>query len=567
MKSSVKPEFKNLKEMIKKSVENYGDNIAYRIKHKEGKKVTYQDITYKEYSKDINALGTAFYDKGFKNKRIAVISKNRYEWIVSYLATVNGTGIIIPLDKGLPEQEIISLLERSMADVIIFEKEFVEIFEKVKNSKELNLIEYICMDKIEGFTYIYDLIEEGNRLIENGNKEFLDATIDNEKMSILIFTSGTTSKSKAVMLSHWNIVSNILDMWICEKFYETDVNIAFLPYHHTFGCTGQLLFNSFGCTTVYCDGLRHVQENLKEYKVSVFVGVPLLIEAMYKRIMMAVEKQGKTAKLQKAIKVSNFLLKFGIDLRKKLFKEILNNLGGNLRFIISGASALDPKVQKGFNNLGILTVQGYGLTESSPVIAAENDKNLRSGSIGFPMPSVEVKIFEPDKDGIGELIAKGPNIMLGYYENEEATKEVLRDGWLHTGDLAYIDKDGYIFVTGRKKNVIVLKNGKNVFPEELESIINNLEYVEESMVYGKQKGDDVLISAKIVYNKDYINEKYPNIAEEELKKIIWGDVKEINKSLTNYKHIKNIVITDKPMIKTTTAKIKRYEEMKTLEND
>ena len=567
MKKNIIPEFKNLKEMIENSVKNYGDNVAYKIKHKDGKKVTYDEITYKKYSEDINALGTAFLARGLKNKRIAVISKNRYEWIVSYLATVNGTGIIIPLDKGLPEQEIISLLERSKADVIIFEKEFAEVFEKTKNSTSLNLIEYICMDKIDGFTYIYDLIEIGKQLLEKGSREFLDATIENEKMSILIFTSGTTSKSKAVMLSHWNVVSNILDMWICEKFYETDVNIAFLPYHHTFGCTGQLLFNSFGCTTVYCDGLRHVQENLKEYKVSVFVGVPLLIEAMYKKIMIAVEKQGKMAKLEKGKKISNFLLKFGVDIRKKLFKEILDNLGGNLRFIISGASALDPKVQEGFNELGILTVQGYGLTESSPVIAAENDKNLRSGSIGFPMPSVEAKISEPDADGIGELIAKGPNIMLGYYENEAATNEVLKDGWLYTGDLAYIDKDGYIFVTGRKKNVIVLKNGKNVFPEELENLINNLKYVEESMVYGKQKGDDVLISAKIVYNAEYINDRYPNIEEQELRKIIWEDIKEINKSLINYKHIKNIVITDKPMIKTTTAKIKRFEEMKTLENE
>ena len=288
MKANIIPEFKNLKEMIENSVKNYGDNVAYKIKHKDGKKVTYDEITYKKYSEDINALGTAFLARGLKNKRIAVISKNRYEWIVSYLATVNGTGIIIPLDKGLPEQEIISLLERSKADVIIFEKEFAEVFENTKNSTSLNLIEYICMDKIDGFTYIYDLIEIGKQLLEKGNREFLDATIENEKMSILIFTSGTTSKSKAVMLSHWNVVSNILDMWICEKFYETDVNIAFLPYHHTFGCTGQLLFNSFGCTTVYCDGLRHVQENLKEYKVSVFVGVPLLIEAMYKKIMIAV---------------------------------------------------------------------------------------------------------------------------------------------------------------------------------------------------------------------------------------------------------------------------------------
>lgn len=567
MSKNLKKEFKNLKQMMEETVKNYKNNIAYKIKHKNGKEVTYEDITYEQYDNDIKALGTAFINMGLKNKRIAVISKNRYEWIVTYLATVNGTGIIVPLDKGLPEQEIESLLERSKADVIVFEKEFAAIIKNIKKAGKVELIEYICMDRIEGYKYIYDLIENGKKLLEEGNREFLDAKVNDNEMSVLLFTSGTTSISKAVMLSHWNIVSNICDMWICEKFYETDINIAFLPYHHTFGCTGQLLFNSFGITTVFCDGLRHIQENLKEYKVSLFVGVPLLIESMYKKIMIAIEKQGKTKTFEKGIKISNFLLKFGIDIRKKLFKEVLDNLGGNLRFIISGASALDPKVQKGFNDLGILTVQGYGLTESSPVIAAENDTHLRAGSIGIPMPSVEVKIDNPDENGIGELMAKGPNVMLGYYENEEETREVIKNGWLHTGDLAYIDKDGYIFITGRKKNVIVLKNGKNVFPEELENLINNLHYVEESMVYGKPKGDDVLISAKIVYNEEYIKEKYQNITQEELKEIIWKDIKEINKSLTNYKHIKNIIITNEPMIKTTTAKIKRHEEMKKIEQE
>lgn len=567
MSKILKKEFKNLKQMMEETVKNYKNNIAYKIKHKNGKEVTYEDITYEQYDKDIKALGTSFIKMGLKNKRIAVISKNRYEWIVTYLATVNGTGIIVPLDKGLPEQEILSLLERSKADVIVFEKEFAEIIKNIKETGKVELKDYICMDKIEGYKYIYDLIENGKKLLEEGNREFLDAKVNDNEMSVLLFTSGTTSTSKAVMLSHWNIVSNMCDMWICEKFYETDINIAFLPYHHTFGCTGQLLFNSFGITTVFCDGLRHIQENLKEYKVSLFVGVPLLIESMYKKIMIAIEKQGKTKTFEKGIKISNFLLKFGIDIRKKLFKEVLDNLGGNLRFIISGASALDPKVQKGFNDLGILTVQGYGLTESSPVIAAENDTHLRAGSIGIPMPSVEVKIDNPDENGIGELMAKGPNVMLGYYENEEETREVIKNGWLHTGDLAYIDKDGYIFITGRKKNVIVLKNGKNVFPEELENLINNLHYVEESMVYGKPKGDDVLISAKIVYNEEYIKEKYQNITQEELKEIIWKDIKEINKSLTNYKHIKNIIITNEPMIKTTTAKIKRHEEMKKIEQE
>ena len=270
------------------------------------------------------------------------------------------------------------------------------------------------------------------------------------------------------------------------------------------------------------------------------------------------------ALLKIATKISNFLLKLGIDIRRKLFKQILDNLGGNIRFVISGASGIDKNVAKGFNDFGILTVQGYGLTETSPVLTAETEERMKLGSCGVSMPSVEVKVDDPNEEGIGELIAKGPNVMLGYYENKEATDEVLKDGWFHTGDLGYIDKDGFVFITGRKKNVIVLKNGKNIYPEELELLINNLSYVAESMVYGKPKDDDLLLSVKIVYNEEYVKEKYPNISEEKLKEIIWNDIKEINKKLPNYKHIKNLVITNEPMVKTTTAKIKRFEETKNL---
>ena len=564
MKKEIK-KCNNLKEYMAETLKNYKDRIAYKIKHKEGKNVSYEEITYERYGNDIQALGTKFIEMGLNKKRVAVISKNRYEWMVTYLATVNGNGVIVPLDKGLPEVEIVSLLQRSKANAVVFEKEYAEVMEKAK--KETDVEEFICMDKVEEYKYIYDLIDDGKTLLEAGSKDFENVEIDNDKMSFLIFTSGTTSKSKAVMLSHYNIASNIYDLWLSEKIYETDVNMAFLPYHHTFGSTGQLLFNTHGSMTVFCDGLRYVQENLKEYKVSVFVGVPLLIEAMYKKIMIAVEKQGKTKTLQTGLKITKVLRKVGIDLRKKLFKEILENLGGNLRFIISGASALDPEVQTGFNDLGIFTVQGYGLTEASPVLSAENDDHMRKGSIGIPMPSVEIKIANPDENGVGEIIAKGPNIMLGYYENEEATNEVIKDGWFYTGDLGYIDKDGFIFVTGRKKNVIVLKNGKNVFPEELESLINNLKYVEESMVFGRPKGDDVLISAKIVYNADYFKEKKADVSEDEIKELIWQDIKEINKELTVYKHIKNIIVTTEPMIKTTTAKVKRFEEIKKIENE
>ena len=559
-------EFENIRDILNNSIAKYPSNIAFTIKNKENKEVKYRDITYKEFGDEINYLGTAFLRLGFKGKNVAVISKNRYEWALTYYAVLDGVGRIIPLDKGLPEQEIELSLIRSKADVIVFEESYTDIILNIMKHNKTQLKEYICMDNVEEnrFKKMTELLLLGKQEILNGNNEYLNAEIDSNAISIVLFTSGTTSLAKAVMLSHKNIASNIYALTSAEKIYDTDVNIAFLPFHHTFGSTGLTFFLSCGAKNVFCDGLRHIAQNLKEYKVSVFVCVPLILEAMHKKIMQEIEKQGKTKKVKFAMKISNFLLKFGIDIRRKIFKDVLNNLGGNLRFVVSGAAAIDKNVAKDFNAFGILTVQGYGLTETSPVLCAENAKSIRYGSVGFPVCNVEVKIDNPNEKGIGEVIAKGPNVMAGYYENEEATNETLIDGWFHSGDLGYIDKDGYVFITGRKKNVIVLKNGKNVYPEELEVLINNLTYVEESMVFGMPKDDDLVLSAKIVYNKDYIKDTYPNITKEELEKIIWEDIKAINKTLTNYKHIKNIIITDEPMIKTTTAKIKRFQEIEAI---
>lgn len=562
-------EYSNLREILNNSVKLYPNNNAFIIKNTENNNVTYTNVTYKQFQEDINCLGTSLINLGLKNKRIAIISKNRYEWAVSYLAILNGTGIAIPLDKGLPEQEIESSLNRSSADAVIFDKAYADIMKKFQNMNSTNVKHFICMDNISisSFNCLNNLISKGKELLNNDNTEFLNAEIDSENLSILLFTSGTTSLSKAVMLSHKNICSNIYAMQRFIKIYDTDVNMAFLPFHHTFGSTALLLFLASGVTNVFCDGLRYIKKNLNEYKVSIFVCVPLLIESMYKQIQKEIDKKGKRSTVENGLKISKSLLKVGIDIRRKLFKEIIDNLGGKLRFIVSGAAAIDKKVAEGFNDMGITTIQGYGLTETSPVLIAENKYCIRYGSVGFPLSNVEIKIDEPNEEGIGEIIARGPNVMLGYYDNEEATKEVLIDGWFHTGDLGYIDNDGFIFITGRKKNVIVLKNGKNIYPEELEMLINNLAYVSESMVFGLPKDDDLLLSAKIVYNKDYINEIYPNISEKELYDMIWNDIKKINSTLTNFKHIKNIIITDEEMIKTSTAKIKRFQEIEKIINE
>ena len=553
-------DFMNIKEIIKYSTENYAENTAFTIKNKTGKNTEYKKITYKQLNEDINALGTALLKLGLKGKRIAIIGKNRYEWILSYITTLNGVGIAVPLDKGLPEQEIILSVQRSKADAIIFEENMIDFMKKIKQENETNLTQYILMDDVreEGFLNLNKLIETGKEEVNKGNKEYIDAEIDNEKMSVILFTSGTTSLAKAVMISHRNIASNVAALKYEQPFCSSDTNIAFLPFHHMYGSTCLILMLSDGVNNVFCDGLRHIQENLKEYKVSVFVCVPLILEAMHKKIMQTIDKTGQRKKFEFGKKLSKFLLKLGIDVRRKLFKQILDELGGEVRAVVCGAAALNTKVAEDFNAIGVYTVQGYGLTETAPVVSGENKDTLGYNSCGKPLLNVEVKISNPNEDGIGEIAVKGPNVMLGYYENEEATKEVLKDGWFYTGDLGYLGKKGHIYIAGREKSVIVLKNGKNIYPEEIETLISNLPYVAENMVFGYPKGDDLVLSAKIVYNPEY----FKGDSKNKIQSKIWSDIKQINTELTTFKHIKKLIVTDEPMIKTTTAKVKRFEEIK-----
>ena len=559
--------FTDLKDMLKKTGESYGENPAYIFKTEEEGK--FREITHKEVRQHVNYLGTALINMGLKNKRVAVISENRYEWGIAYLAVVTGTGVVVPLDKALPDNEIESLIVRSEVEAIFYSQKYDEVMNKIKEEGKTNIKYFISMDLEKEENGIYsekELIENGKKLVEQGNKEFIESKIDPDAMGIMLFTSGTTAMSKAVMLSHKNICSNLMDIASVIKVYENDRFLSFLPLHHTFECTvGFLLPLSTGASIAFCEGIRHIADNIKEYKISVMISVPVLFESMYKKVMKTIEKNGKLETAKKGIKISQFLLKFGIDIRRKLFKEIHDNLGGKVRLFVAGGAALDPEAEKGFNELGVKLLQGYGLTESSPVIAAEDDKYTRLGSIGKAFPSLDVKIDNPNEEGVGELMAKGPSIMLGYYNNEEATKETLEDGWLHTGDLAKIDKDGYIFISGRKKFVIVLKNGKNIYPEELEILVNKIPGVSESFVYGKPEDDgDYKICAKIVYDQELIKELYNEEDEEKIKEIIWQEVKKVNKTMPAYKYIRQISVTSEPLIKTTTQKIKRFEEIKTV---
>lgn len=558
-------EFKNIKEIIYNSSRIYSNDIAFVIKHQENKKVTYENVSYKRLLEDINKLGTALFNMGFKGKRIAVIGRNRYEWVISHLANLLGGIVSIPLDKDLQYEELESSLIRSKADAIVFDEKLEEKISLIKENNNTNVTEYISMSNLQGYTSISELIKSGEDLLKNNETEYINTKIDENIMNILLFTSGTTSKSKAVMLSQKNIASNIYALQSVEDIRKTDTNIAFLPFHHIFGSTCLIMMLACGVKTVFPDGLRYIKQNLNEYKVSVFVGVPILVEAIYKTIMKEIEKQGKTNLIKFARKLSNFLLKFKIDIRRKLFKQVIDALGGNLRLVISGGAPADSEILKGFNDLGVITLQGYGLSETSPVIAAENYNIMKPGSVGLPMINDTIEIVNKDENGIGEIRVKGPNIMLGYYEMPEITEEVLKDGWFYTGDLGYIDREGLIYITGRNKNMIVLKNGKKVFPEELETLVNRLEIVEESMVFGfpdENDKSDIKLSVKIVYNKEIAKEKYVDKNEEELYNIVWEQIKELNKTFPRYKHIQNLILTDEELIKTTTKKVKRQEEMK-----
>ena len=558
-------EFENIKEIIYETVRKYKDNTAFTLKYKEEKNVKYEDISYGRFLENVNSLGTKLFDLGYKNKRIAIVGKNRYEWVLTHITNLLGGIVSVPLDKDMQLDELESCLQRSKAEMVIFDEKQLEKIEEIKKRNNTNLKEFACMSKIDNYLDIETLRTEGKKLLEEGNKDYINAEIDSYKMGVLLFTSGTTSKSKAVMLSQKNIACNVYALQCVEDSRPTDTNIAFLPFHHVFGSTCLIWTLAGGVRHVFPDGLRYIKQNLNEYKVTVFVGVPLLIESIYKAIMKEVEKQGKTKVINIAMKVSNFLLKFHIDIRRKIFKQILDALGGELRFVVSGGAPADPKISKAFTALGVRTVQGYGLTETAPVIAAEDEKHIKYGTVGLPMINDIVEIDNPDEKGIGEIKVKGPNVMLGYYEMPEETAKVLRNGWFYTGDLGCIDKNGYISIVGRNKDMIVLKNGKKAFPEEIEMIINRLDEVEECMVFGmpdKNDKSNIKLSVKVVYNKEVVKEKYPDADEKELEKIILEKIKEINKTLPTYKYIKHMILTDKELIKTTTKKIKRNEEMK-----
>jgi long-chain acyl-CoA synthetase len=578
--------FNDLREMYKQSVELYGEKSAFVFK--DTPKSSPQTRTHRQYFQETNALGTALIAAGLKNKKIAIIGENSYAWCVVHFAVICGVGVSVPLDRLLPEDEILTLLERGEVSAVIYDSLFQETMNKAK-IKYPQIKLFVSMNSFklkEGFSgfegfkdvdsasfdesyfsTIEEFVSKGESLLRAGNKDYIDCTIDPDAMVSLLFTSGTTSRSKAVMLSHKNICSDIKALAGVEKFELHTRVLSILPLHHTFENTcGFLAGLYFGFIIHECDGLRYIQNNMQEYKINCIIGVPLVFESIYSKIREGVKKQGKEDVVRNAMKISNALRRIGIDVRKILFKEILAKFGGEFNMGICGAAPIDPEIIKYFDSLGIRILQGYGLTETSPVVAGCNAKVFVPGSVGHPLTGVEVAIDTDTVGGEGEILVRGDIVMMGYYKDEAATGEVIDEQkWFHTGDVGRIDpKDNCLYITGRIKSMIVLKNGKKVFPEEIEYIIGQFDFIKDSMVWGEAvETGDVDIWAKMVLDRDVLKSQGADVDDEQsIREKLEAIIKEVNRKVPSFKSIKYFVFGEEEMEKTTTKKTKRTVELK-----
>ena len=565
--------FDTIKEAFVNSMKVYANNTL--LLEKTNPKGEWIQTTYSKFGEEVINLGTALTRKlDLKNKRVAIIGENTHYWYVSYMAMLCGVGIAVPIDKELPENEIENVLKRAKVSAVIFSTKKAEVIEKI--SSRLPDVKYFIQmnsnskmkDRFVGIEY---LIEEGSVLVKNGDDSFMQIEIDPDEFKVLLFTSGTTSNAKGVMLSNRNLAQNIN---AASAYVQVDYNdrlLSILPLHHTYESSIGFLYPfGVGASIAICQGLKYIVSDLKETNPTGVLTVPLLVENIYKKINSNIKKSKKDGLVNSMIHVTNALKTVGIDIKRKVFAEIYENLGGKIRIIVSAAAPIDNKIGKWLEDIGITFLQGYGLTETAPIAALTPDFQTKVGSAGKAVIDAELRIDNPNEKGEGEVLIRSKTLMLGYYEDEKATKDAIFEEngqrWFRSGDIGYLDKDGFLYITGRCKNVIVTQNGKNIYPEEIEMLLSNIPEIKECMVYGKtdEKEDkELIISAKVIPNYEEIEEKHgKNLTEEQIYKIIWEKIKEVNKSLTSYKAIKRLEIKHDEFVKTTTMKIKRYAELK-----
>lgn len=542
----------DLKDLVVSSAALYKDQAAYLVKDIVGGE--YRPISYQQVLTDMNGLGTALLSLGLGGKKVAVIGESRYEWILTYLTVVSGIGVIVPIEKELSAQDIRHLMQRAKVSAIVCSDKLESLVEEASWGLE-NIEVRICMDR-----ELPDLIKQGKEAIAKGNRTYLDASVNPNSLNILLFTSGTTGLSKGVMLSHRNIISNVMNM---SKYVDVSgmTGLSVLPMHHTYEMTCHIMTSFYqGCTVAICEGLKYIQKNMVEAKASVMLGVPLIFESMHEKLWKQAEKTGKANKLRKAVALSKKLKLYNSGIARKVFKDVHNTLGGEMKLLISGAAAIDPEVIENFQAMGFTMMQGYGMTECSPIIAVNKDRYSKPASVGPALPGTQIRILEQDENGIGEIVCKSDSVMLGYYDNPEETSLVLRDGWLHTGDYGYLDEDGFLYITGRKKNVIVTKNGKNIFPEEVEFHLGKSNFIAECVVYGvedKETGETV-VCADLFPDYPTIQELQGDLSESELRKLLKEEISKANERMPSYKRVKRFDIRKTEFEKTSTKKIKRH---------
>lgn len=585
-------EIVTLKDMLAGSVEQYPKNPAFWVKEKKGQ--PYAPINYQLLQHDVNALGTKLTEMGLSGKRIAVMGQGCYEWIVTYLAVMNGVGVIVPIDKELSGPEIENLLRTAECDTIFCTKAECTKLKGITQIRNLGIMEFYGdrtdMDQVPEASDLdlpkyrewiqgeeanrevqvfawRTLLREGELLLEQGDRTYLEAEVNPDALAVILFTSGTTGNPKGVMLCHRNITTNIMDVCRVAHVLTTDKTLSILPIHHTYECTlGMLLVLYRGASTAFCEGMKYITQNMKEAQNTVIIVVPRILEMINDRIQKGIEKSGKTNTFQNVMGVNKKLRKVGINLSRTIFKSIRNELGGKLRMVITGAAALSPEILRNFEDLGITVLQGFGMTECTPLISgtpmsAPKERYRKAGSVGVPVHSGEVQIVDKDEDGIGEILFRGPNVMMGYYNMPEATAEVLdSDGWLHTGDLGFQDEDGWIYLTGRKKYVIVTKTGENVYVEEIEEYINQSPYIAESMVFPYNNNGDEVVGVQILPDMEYVKSKLGYTPDyEELKALYKKVIQELNQGMAVYKRIRAVFVRKEDFVRTTTLKIKRHE--------
>ena len=558
----------NIKRMFEDSTALYGEKAAFHEKptHKE----PYHVYTYNDAMARVNSIGTALHARGFRGGRLSVIGDNSYAWATAYLAIVCGTGVVVPLDKELPMEDLELLLNVAEVDAVFYSTKFAKIFDEIKERGKTKLTLFVRNERAPEDLKDYEisvntLVEEGAKLLEEGNRDYLDAQIDAERMGILLFTSGTTGFSKGVMLSHKNICAEMMIPTIVTGIVPSDVFFSFLPLHHSYESTsGFLIPLAQGSSIAYCEGLRYILDNLKEAKPSVFLAVPLLFENIYAKIWQNARKQGKEKLLKRIVKINRRTKKIGIDIGKIFFKPIREMMGGNMRLFIAGGAAINPEIIDGFNDFGVNMVQGYGLTETSPICALNPIRGGKSEGAGYLVPGFYAKSVEVNPEtGIGELCIKGDHVFIGYYNNPEATAEVMEDGWFHTGDLGFVDPEGFVHVTGRKKSVIITKNGKNVHPEELEYLLSTSPVFGEAMVFEAESGlnDDTIIAVVVMANQEGVEEILgADASDEAIGKLFWEEIDKINANLPIFKKIRKVYLRKEPFDATTSRKIKRHVE-------